>query len=184
MQAMTDVSQEIVFTATALMCACAGAVTDVRERRIPNLLTFFSIPFALGCHLAFGGWGQAGWAALAGLLAGGLMLMFFLAGGMGAGDVKLMTAVGCFTGLHAIGLVLLATGVFGALFAVVLAIRHGRLRKTFANCFALITHHSKKGLTPHDELNLKHESSLRMPFALPIAAGCLVAFGTQVWGAR
>ena len=181
---MTNVSQEIVFTATALACACAGAVTDVRERRIPNLLTFFSIPFALICHVIFGGWEQAGWAALAGLLAGSLMMIFFLAGGMGAGDVKLMTAVGCFTGLHPLGLVLLATAAFGALFAVALAVWHGRLRQTFANCFALISHHSRKGLAPHDELNLKHESSLRMPFALPIAAGCLVAFGTQVWGPK
>ena len=181
---MTNISQEVVFTATALVCACVGAVTDVRERRIPNVLTFFSIPFALVCHLMFGGWGEAGWAALAGLLAGSVMLIFFLAGGMGAGDVKLMTAVGCFTGLQPLGVVLLATAVFGAVFAIALAVRHGRLLKTLANCFALISHHSKKGLAPHDELNLKHASSLRMPFALPIAAGCLVAFGTQVWGQR
>lgn len=181
---MMDLTQEIVFTGTALTCACAGAVTDVRERRIPNLLTGFSIPFALLCHLLYGGWAQMGWAALAGLLAGCLMLIFFLAGGMGAGDVKLMAAVGCFTGLHPLALVLLATGVFGAIFAVVLALRHGRLRQTLANCFALIQHHSTKGLAQHSELNLQHADSIRMPFALPIAAGCLVAFSTQMWGAK
>ena len=39
------------------------------------------------------------WTSLAaGLIGGVLFLIFYLAGGMGAGDVKLITAVGCMAG--------------------------------------------------------------------------------------
>ena len=112
-----------------------------------------------------GGWAEAGWAALAGLLAGSLMLIFFLAGGMGAGGREANDGGGLlYRDASAWAGLCWLTAAFGALFAVALAVRHGRLRKTFANCFALISHHSKKGLAPHDELNLKHDGSIRMPF--------------------
>ena len=179
---MIHLSQEILFTAAALLCAGVASVHDVRERRIPNLLTGPALVLALGGHLVFGGWGGLLGSAAAGLLAGALLLLFFMAGGMGAGDVKLMAAVGCLVGLPPLGLVLFATAVCGALFGLFLALRHGRLRQTVANALMLVMHHRREGLVPHDEVNLDGGDGLRMPFALPIAAGCLVACGSQMWG--
>jgi prepilin peptidase CpaA len=123
-------------------------------------------------------------SALAGLAAGGLSLVFWLAGGMGAGDVKLMAAIGCITGFFPLRIMLVSTAVAGGLFAIALSLYHGRLRETLRNVGVLLAHHRQKGLEPHPDLNLKSPRTLSLPFALPVAAGCLVTFCTLAWEAR
>ena len=167
--------------AGSLLCAGIGSYHDVRERRIPNTLTGPAMVAGLLLHLWVGGWAQMGASALAGLIAGGIFLVLYLAGGMGAGDVKLMTAVGCLAGLSSLRLVMVATVLSGGVFALALALYRGRLRQTVRNVFALIAHHRRSGLTPHPELNLGNTATLRLPFALPIAAGCLVTVCALAW---
>jgi hypothetical protein len=53
---------------------------------------------------------------------------------------------------------------------------------TLRNVLELLRHHSSHGIKPHSELNLGNERTLRLPFALPIAAGCLFAFCTFARG--
>ena len=62
------------------------------------LLHFPQLLFGLLLHLTLGGWRQLGTAAAAGLVCGLIFLLFHLAGGMGGGDVKLITAAGCMRG--------------------------------------------------------------------------------------
>jgi prepilin peptidase CpaA len=159
-------------------------VTDIRERRIPNLVTGPAVVAGLMLHAIYGGWRGLGDSVLAGLIAGGIFLIFFLAGGMGGGDVKLMTAVGCIAGLSPLPLVAISTALAGGLFALAVSILHGRLRETLCNVAALLQHHGRKGLTPHPDLNLSNARTLRLPFALPIAAGCLIALCIVAWEAR
>ncbi|MBM4028430.1 MAG: prepilin peptidase [Planctomycetes bacterium] len=77
-----------------LGASLAAALTDLRNRRIPNRLT---MPLALvGLAVAFygGGWANLGAAGAAYLvLALPYILLFLLAGG-GAGDAKMMGATG------------------------------------------------------------------------------------------
>ena len=162
----------IAFCSCALGCALIASYHDVHTRRIPNRLTFSAALLALAAHLAFDGWAAMGFAALAALAAGSAMFLFFLAGGMGAGDVKLMAAVACFTGLSPLGTLLIATALAGALYAATLAWRHGAVLSTVRNMGRLVQHHHANGLTPDPEHNLRSKGALRMPFALPIAAGC------------
>jgi prepilin peptidase CpaA len=181
---MDGFEQQLMFTGGSLLCAGIGSVMDVRERRIPNLVTGPAIIAGLMLHAIYGGWHGLGDSALAGLIAGGIFLIFFLAGGMGAGDVKLMTAVGCIAGLSALPVVMIATALAGGVFALAISIHHGRLRETLCNVAALLQHHGRQGLKPHPDLNLNNERTLRLPFALPIAAGCLIALCTLAWEAR
>jgi prepilin peptidase CpaA len=116
------------------------------------------------------------------LIGGGLFLLFFLLGGMGAGDVKLMAAVGCLVGLESLSRVLIATVLVGAALAVLLALYRGRLRQTIANVAALAVHYQENGLSPHDELSLENVLTLRMPYAVPIAVGCMVALWMLIKG--
>lgn len=74
---------------------------DVRTRRIPNYLTLTTaltgMAYQLGAH------GLPGlWQGFLGLLLGfTLMIAFYLKGGMGAGDVKALAALGTWLGpLH------------------------------------------------------------------------------------
>ena len=113
-------------------------------------------------------------AAAAGLIAGAIFLLFFLAGGMGGGDVKLMAAVACLAGTRSVAELLAATAIMGGVFALLLAAYRGRLRETFRNLRSLLTHHRQEGLKPHPELNVTNTYSLRLPYALAIAAGCSI----------
>jgi prepilin peptidase CpaA len=164
------------------VCASIGSLHDIRERRIPNRITGPAILAGLLLHGIYGGWSGLGGSALAGLIAGGIFLVFFLAGGMGAGDVKLMAAVGCFAGLASLSSVMISTVIAGAIFALAVSLCNGCLRETLCNVGVLLSHHSRQGLKPHPDLNLTNARTLRLPFALPIAAGCLFVFCASAWG--
>jgi prepilin peptidase CpaA len=181
---MDVLDQQLMFLGGSLLCAGIGSVTDVRERRIPNYVTGPAIVAGLLLHAISGGWRGLGDSALAGAIAGGIFLIFFLAGGMGAGDVKLMTAVGCFSGLSALPVVVISTAIAGALFALAIGIHNRRLGETLRNVVDLLDHHGRHGLEPHPELRLSNARTLRLPFALPIAAGCLYTLCSVAWEAH
>ena len=106
---MPKIGIEFVFPAASLLCATLSAVYDVRSRRIPNFITLPAMVFGLILHAALGGWRQLATAAAGGLICGLIFFVFYLAGGMGAGDVKLIAAAGCIAGLPLIGHLLLWT---------------------------------------------------------------------------
>ncbi len=132
-------------------------------------------------HTVSGGWGGLGNSALAGLIGGGIWLLFWISGGMGAGDVKLMAAVGCMTGLAPLPTVVLSVAFAGAILAIAFSVHCKCVRTTAVNVAALMAHHSRHGLEPHDDLNLQNADTLRLPFALPIAAGCLFTLCAAIW---
>jgi prepilin peptidase CpaA len=168
---MSNHITEWLYPAVALVCALAGSVFDVRSRRIPNFITLPGILLGLLLHLVLGGWKQLGLAALAGLICGVLFLIFWLAGGMGAGDVKLMTAVAAIAGMPLVPWLLILTALAGGVMALGLALWRGRLRETIRNVGALAMHHRFEGLAPHPQLNLANARTLRLPYALAVAAG-------------
>src|ERR1700675_2653137 len=159
------------YAACSLLCAMVGAVFDVRSRRIPNFVTLPAIAFGLLLHFAMGGWRQLATAAAGGLIGGLIFLVFYLAGGMGAGDVKLITAAGCIAGLPLIGHLLLWTALSGGMMAIGLALYRRRLGATLRNLCAIVVHHRVMGLTPHVQFNISNDRTLRLPYALAITAG-------------
>ncbi len=163
-----------IFILTALACALLGATCDVRSRRIPNWLTGTSMALGLVLHWSLQGWMALWTCLLAGVIAGGAFLVFYLGGGMGAGDVKLVAAVSVLAGLSHVGEVLIATTLLGGVFAVVLALSRGRLKPVLVNVVTLVTHHGKAGFTPHPELNITNPVTLRLPYGVAIAAGAAV----------
>ncbi len=173
-----------MFTGGSLLCACIGSVHDVRERRIPNRVTGPAIIAGLTLHTVLGGWRGLGDSALSGVIAGVIFLVFYLAGGMGAGDVKLMAAVGCIAGTASLPVLAVSTAMAGGLFALAVGIYSGRLRETLGNAGALLAHHGRHGLRPHPKLTLSNTETLRLPYALPIAAGCLIALCSIAWKVR
>ncbi len=179
---MTDASKELVYPAAAMLCAFIGAGFDLRSRRIPNFVTGPAILLGLLLHGALDGWQGLLSALGSGLICGIIFVLFYLAGGMGAGDVKLIAAVGCLAGLSHAAYLLVLTSLAGGVMALALAFARGRLKETLSNVLALTSHHSQAGLTPHPEINVLNTKTLRLPYGVAIAAGSSLTFcllGTQ-----
>lgn len=160
----------------ALICAVPGAVSDVRERRIPNWLTYSGLAAGLGVRAVGGSWHGLGDAAGGLLVGGGAFLLLYLLGGMGAGDVKLMAAVSAWAGLKQSAPLLIATALAGGVLAVVYMVFYRRIGGTLVNAGTLLRYHVTSGIKPHPELNLQSNATLRMPYGVAIAAGALYLF--------
>jgi prepilin peptidase CpaA len=116
----------------------AAVITDVRTRRIPNILT--GALAGAGFGIAFGGGMVTPAQAALGLLAGLLiMLPGHVIGATGAGDVKLMAAIGTLVGPGLVLYVFLYTAVAGGLFALAVAARRGILAPTLMGARHLVT---------------------------------------------
>ena len=100
-------------------------IKDFRERRIPN----WTCGLLLGAGLAAGAFesGMSGLLmSLAGAAAGfAIFLIFYMLGGMGAGDLKLMAACGSLVGVSGVPIAAVLASMAGtalAIAAVVLGI--------------------------------------------------------------
>lgn len=110
-----------------------AALGDVRERRIPNALTFPLLIVGLLWSAWFSGWSGLGEAVLACLLLGGPYVLLFVFAGGGAGDAKLMGAIGAWLGLKQSVVVLLCVAAAGVVMAVVKAVSQRRLKFVLTN---------------------------------------------------
>jgi prepilin peptidase CpaA len=112
----------------AVSIASLAAVTDVWSRRIPNWLTFGTL--LLGVLLNTWLRGLDGMASsLAGAVLGiALLLPFYAMGGIGAGDVKLVGALGAVLGPQALVSVALYGALAGGAMSLLILLKNGRLR--------------------------------------------------------
>src|SRR5262245_62080436 len=77
-------------------------VMDLRSSRIPNWLTFPAMGFALAGHAWLNGIDGILFSLTGFGMGLGLFFFIYLAGGLGAGDVKLMAAIGAFIGVYGV----------------------------------------------------------------------------------
>jgi len=114
---LTHVHDPVVFFASLFLLVIT--TTDTLQSRIPNLATLSLVLIGFGYHLLTGGM-PGGATALAGMLAGfALLLPFYLMGGMGAGDVKALAALGALMGPSDIFQVFILTGLIGGGMAII-----------------------------------------------------------------
>ena len=108
----------------AVIIALGAALIDIKSSKIPNYLTFPAMVLGLSYFGYDEGW-RGYLSSLAGLGLGmGLFMPLYLLGGMGAGDVKLMGAMGALVGMGlAFKAVIAATLVGGVLSVLTLAIQ-------------------------------------------------------------
>lgn len=168
---MSHLSAECIYLFAGLLCTAVCAAYDVACRRVPNFVTLPAVFLGLALHGMLGGWRQFASSLAAGLFCFLIFLVLYLAGGMGAGDVKLIAAAGCFAGLPCVASLLFWTALAGGAMAVCLALYRRKLIETISNLGALLLHHRTAGLRPHPELNIGNAWTIRLPYALAIAAG-------------
>ena len=99
---------------------------------------------------------------------------------MGAGDLKLLAALGAIVGPSSTVSILIATAIAGGVLALIYAVYRGQVRTTFSNVGAILKFHALGGLQTHPQLNLDNPAALRVPYGLAIAAGTLFTFVSSV----
>ena len=85
--------------ALVLVAALVAAVTDVWKFKVYNVLTFPLLASGLLYHAIYGGTAGLAGSIVGALVGFALMIMLYTMGGMGAGDVKFVTALGAWLGL-------------------------------------------------------------------------------------
>lgn len=146
----------LVSTSVFALGLAAAAVTDVRERRIPNVLTVSAVVAAL-VLAALEGWGSLG-AALLGAAAGlAIGVVLFAVGVVGGGDAKLMAVVGAFLGAAALPRALLFIALAGGGLALLTLLAGALLPKP----------------VPAQRGDVRSAGRLSVPYGVAIAAGAL-----------
>jgi prepilin peptidase CpaA len=170
-----------LLTTVALLATCvAAAWFDLRERRIPNLLTVGAFAAALLLRVP-GGFGEVGAGLTGALLASLLALPFFLIGGLGGGDLKFLAAVGAFLGPSRLFFALLITALFGAMMAIVMIVRRRALTQTFVNFRILFSTFGLRNFSGWKgdgdvPLTIHSPAVITVPYGVAISAGALAAW--------
>jgi prepilin peptidase CpaA len=166
----------------ALLLVCAVAIwLDVRQRRLPNWLTVGALTTALLLRALTDGESVALGLACA-ALAFAFGFPFFMLGGLGAGDVKLMTALAAFLDLQSLPVALGVMAFTGAAMALLSAARSGKLASTLVNVHLLALSLGRaslagwKGDQAESPVAVKGLGAVTNPYGVAIVAGALAGW--------
>ena len=142
-----------------------AVVTDVRRRRIYNALTFPAMAIGFVMNAVVDGPRGLLWAATGLLLGAALFLIPVAMGGMGAGDLKLLAALGAIGGPVVVFWCAIYASIAGGLMAVAVLVARRRLGTVVAPMALALSGRQLPSAT----------SNVRLPFAIPIAFGAVAA---------
>ncbi|CAG4888823.1 A24 family peptidase [Paraburkholderia saeva] len=154
-----------------LALATTAAVWDWKSRRIPNWLVAGALLISLPIQWSVHGLTEGTQTWLLGCIVGGL---FFLPGyairAVGAGDVKLMAAIGALCGPAVAIYVGLVACALGGIWALATLLRRKRTKEGLTNALSMIVvlPGGIKAATQHGK-NLREHSVGRLPYGVVIA---------------
>lgn len=154
---------------------------DYAERRVPNWLNASIAALGFMAQGWFFGWSGVA-AGMLGLSVGfAALIVPWLMHGMGAGDVKLMMAIGVWLGPWLTFLSFCAGAIIGGVIAVAMILSTGRLYQAYGN-LATICHKVTNRSTIFTEFGSAKsfgETSQLLPYGVPLTIGTLIVFFGQ-----
>ncbi len=174
----------VLFVAVMLVVA---AVIDGWKLKVPNWLTFPFVITGWAYHLATGGLHGLGSSLLGTGLGLGLLLVPYVVGGMGAGDVKLFAGVGSWMGAAVTWGAFCVSTVIGGVLAIGLVAYHslrardwGVLWRNWAR-FQMVSVELATIRNPGQLAELaaaRKPSAMLLPYGIPLAIGTI---GYMFW---
>lgn len=179
----------LTIKAILLIAVIIAAIYDIKEKRIPNALTFPSILIGIFLNTVFNGFQGLTFSILGFFTGMALFFIPFALGAMGAGDVKLMGAIGSLMGWRFAVIATFFSAIAGLFVVILYLIYHKKLfyfiRKYFVFFarpivqFLALSLKSEKLDQVHKSLFLqKHQTTtekLYVPYGVAIALGTLIA---------
>jgi prepilin peptidase CpaA len=151
----------------------AASFCDLRTRRLPNALTLGAAGVALALHGITGGWPALVQATLGWAAGVALFVPLYALGGMGAGDVKLLGAIGAWLGPMGAVWTGLYGAIAGGIMALLVALGRGYAGTALRNIRTILVAWFLAGIKPVEGMTLADNTSIRLPYAVPLAAGAL-----------
>src|ERR1035437_376032 len=165
----------LIWALTLIFTIWAGWI-DWRTRKIPNWLTVSGFVAGLGVHTVIGGWHGAS-ASLEGTgLALLVLLPLVLVRGLGAGDWKLMGAVGALLGPWGLLAFLFVSIMVTGVMAVVTVIYMRRVIVTLKNMALVVQGFFVFGWRGNPQMTLDNPGLLKMPFGVAAALTSVICF--------
>ncbi|MDQ9168909.1 prepilin peptidase [Oxalobacteraceae bacterium R-40] len=156
-----------------LAMVAIAAITDLAQRKIPNVLIVWGLGTSLMLQVFLPIHGSA-WHWLSGCITGfALFLPFYVVRGMGAGDVKLMAAVGSFAGPLLTFKIALATFIIGGILSLAVALIKRNLRGTLSNVHRILRPSLFNSGPLNSSGNFAIQSTGRIPYGVAIALGTI-----------
>jgi prepilin peptidase CpaA len=159
-----------------------AAFIDYRSRKIPNWLTVPAFVAGLTLRTVLFGWAGAKSALEGTALALVVLLPLVLMRALGAGDWKLMGAVGAFLGPLMFLFVLLGSILVSGIMAIVEMARTRRVRETFHNLYVLVQGFFTFGLRANPKISLDNPELLKLPFGVALAIATVACYCAARWG--
>ncbi|MBT3200174.1 MAG: prepilin peptidase [Phycisphaerales bacterium] len=183
-----DTSLTLLQWGVVIGASAAAAIWDVREHRIPNILTLPLFVGGLVWSSWRGGLAGVGQSLIACVILAGPYVWLFLVAGGGAGDAKMMGAIGLWLGLANGLATLVCVSIAGVLLGVVSLVRQRGFSAVWSALVIglgeLFQRFSGSGgaKATQDDAAVKPEPLAKMPYGLAICFGvCLAAIGVKLW---
>lgn len=164
----------------ALVVSLWAGWLDWRFRRIPNWLTVSAFFLGIATNTVISSW-QGTKLALEGAGIGlGVFLIPVLLRGIGAGDLKLMGALGACLGPWKLVGVLFVSIFISGIMAILEIVRKRRIKETLINMGVLLRAFVTFGMGSQEALvTLDDPGSLRLPFGVATALAMVIVVCTK-----
>lgn len=158
------------FNAILIMILVICLITDIKERKIYNKVIFPGLLIAVAGSAVMNGWEGVTQSMLGFLTGLGILLIPYLLGGMGAGDVKLLALIGAFKGTMFVLNTALFMALVGGLIALGILLFRKGLIKRLIYAFATRRYGLKISLIDKESMKATY------PYGVAIVAGAFISF--------
>jgi prepilin peptidase CpaA len=153
-------------------------VTDLKKRIIYNKVIFPALFAAFGLHAALEGWSGLGQSLMGFTVGLCILLIPYLLGGMGAGDVKLLALVGALKGTWFVLAASFYMALLGALIAIAVVLFQKGLRQRIQFLMYVLL-----GIRFGLQIQWReHFTSGTYPYGVAIAGGAALCLFQKGWG--